>query len=61
MNTNTLPTDPVILLSFVNTQLRDFYKNLEDFCLSFQADEKELTKKLLSIDYSYDPEINQFV
>lgn len=61
MNHTDLPQDPVILLSFVNTQLRDFYTSLEDFCLAFQVDKKELTKKLLSIDYTYDTEVNQFV
>lgn len=61
MSTTNLPQDPVMLLSFVNTHLRDFYQNLEDFCLSFQIDEKELTNKLLSIDYTYDPAVNQFV
>ena len=61
MNYQELPKDPVILLSFVNTQLRNFYPNLAEFCLAFQADEKELTSKLLSIDYSYDEALNQFV
>lgn len=61
MNYQELPKDPVILLSFVNTQLRDFYPHLADFCIAFQADEKELTDKLLSIDYSYDEALNQFV
>ena len=28
---NTLPKDPVMLLSFVNTQLRDHYPSLEEF------------------------------
>ena len=34
----TLPKDPVILLSFVNTQLRDFYENLDDFCSAHDCD-----------------------
>lgn len=61
MNASKLPKDPVMLLSFVNTQLRDFYNDLDDFCLSFQTDKKELTGKLLSIDYSYDATTNQFI
>ncbi len=55
-----LPSDPVLLLSYVNTQLRDFYTDLDDFFFFFQADKKELTKKLLSIGYSYNPSTNQF-
>ena len=28
----TIPRDPVMLLSYVNTQLRDFYPSLEALC-----------------------------
>ena len=27
-----IPNDPAILLSFVNTNFRDFYSNLDDMC-----------------------------
>ena len=27
-----IPKDPVILLSYVNTQLRDYYESLEALC-----------------------------
>ena len=33
-----LPKDPVMLLSFTNTQLRDFYPNLSEFCKAFMVD-----------------------
>ena len=56
-----LPQDPVILLSFVNTKLRDCYPSLEELCDDLQADQKQLSKKLAGIDYRYDPERNQFV
>lgn len=61
MTHTQLPQDPVILLSYINTQLRDFHASLEDLCLSFQIDEKELTDKLLPIGYAYNRELNQFV
>ena len=35
---NTLPKDPVMLLSFVNTQLRDHYPSLEEFAATYQID-----------------------
>lgn len=35
---NTLPKDPVMLLSFVNTQLRDHYPSLEEFAAAYQVD-----------------------
>lgn len=56
----TIPSDPVILLSFINTRLRDYHSSLDDLCLSLGIEKKELTDKLLSIDYSYNPDRNQF-
>ena len=56
-----LPGDPVILLSVVNTKLRDFYPSLEALCEDMHADQKEITDKLKMIDYEYDKDRNQFV
>lgn len=56
----TIPKDPVILLSFLNTQLRDRYPSLEELCKSLQVDRKETEEKLLAIDYRYDSGSNQF-
>lgn len=56
-----LPGDPMILLSVVNTKLRDFYPSLEALCEDMQADQKEITDKLKMIDYEYDKDRNQFV
>lgn len=56
-----LPGDPVILLSVVNTKLRDFYPSLEALCEDMQADQKEIMDKLKMIDYEYDKDRNQFV
>lgn len=61
MTYEQLPKDPVMLLSFVNTQLRDFYSSLTDLCEAFDIKEQELTDKLLLIDYRYDETRNQFV
>lgn len=48
-----LPKDPMILLSVVNTKLRDFYADLDTLCQEMQIEKKELTEKLASIDYEY--------
>lgn len=55
-----IPNDPFILLSYVNTQLRDFYSSLEEMCKSLSLKEEELIKKLENIDYYYDADLNQF-
>ncbi len=56
-----IPKDPMILLSYVNTQLRDFYSSFDAFCEEKQADKEEIIKKLSMIDYAYDADLNQFV
>lgn len=56
-----IPKDPVMLLSFINLKLRDFYGNLEQLCEDLDCSESEITDKLASIDYHYDKEKNQFV
>lgn len=55
-----IPNDPVILLSYINTQLRDFYPSLDELCKNLNLKQKELTDKLASIDYYYNEEQNQF-
>ena len=56
-----LPKDPVILLSYINTQLRDFYPSLDELCSSLNADKQTLCNSLAQIDYYYDETSNQFV
>ena len=56
-----LPKDPVILLSVINTKLRDFYPSLDALCDDLQVDAGEITQPLSAIDCSYSRERNQFV
>ena len=56
-----LPKDPVILLSYINTQLRDFYPSLDELCSSLNAVKQTLCITLAQIDYYYDETSNQFV
>ena len=56
-----LPNDPIILLSFINTNLRDFYDSLDELCLAMDLDKDALIRKLKSIDYKYDAGQNRFV
>lgn len=58
---NGLPSDPMILLSVVNTKLRDFYPSLQALCDDMEISEVELKEKLAQIDYEYDGLKNQFV
>lgn len=56
-----IPSDPVMLLSFVNLKLRDYYGSLEALCEDLDVSEAEITGKLAAIDYHYDTEQNKFV
>lgn len=56
-----LPEDPFILLSYINTQLRDFYPSLEELQKSLGVDVQTIKHKLSAIDYHYDAGRNQFV
>lgn len=55
-----IPNDPVILLSYINTQLRDFYPSLEELGKSLGVDTDEIKSKLASIDYRYNAVRNRF-
>ncbi len=55
-----IPKDPYMLLSFINTKLRDEYHSLEDLCKSMNIDQIELEDKLSGIDYTYVRESNRF-
>ena len=57
----SIPNDPFILLSYINTQLRDNYPSLEELCKSLSIDVDEIKAKLESIDYKYDEQNNKFV
>lgn len=56
----TLPKDPVILLSYVNTRLRDCYDSLEALCEDMEIPCGELCDRLACVGYRYDAARNQF-
>ena len=60
MNQN-LPKYPVMLLSVINTNLRDFYPDLDTLCQELQLDKEMLIQTLEKIDYEYDAAQNQFI
>lgn len=55
-----IPKDPFILLSYINTKLRDEYPSLEDLCDSLDLDRPQVEAVLSSIDYAYQPDLNRF-
>ena len=56
-----LPNNPMMLLSVVNTQLRDEFSSLDELCAFFYVVKDDIEEKLAAIDYTYDPDLNRFV
>lgn len=56
-----LPQDPYILLSYVNTKLRDEYNSLDELCAFLDANREELVRRLEAVGYTYDEDKNRFL
>ena len=52
--------NPILLLSIVNTKLRDFYSNFDELCQDLDESKDEIIDILANAGYIYDKEINQF-
>ncbi len=55
-----LPSDPGILLSLINTKLRDFYPSLDILCDELDIDKSAVIRALQTIGYEYDSVSNRF-
>lgn len=56
----SIPQDPVMLYSFLNTKLRDFYSSLEALCEDMDLNQEEILTKLASMGFVYDEKENRF-
>lgn len=55
-----LPSDPIMLLSVINTRLRDNYSSLDELCDDLNIDRQSLESSLHEAGFDYIPEQNQF-
>ena len=55
-----LPNDPIMLMSVVNTKLRDEYSSPEELCKALGFEKDELEQKLKAVGFTYKPETNQY-
>ena len=55
-----LPTNPVLLMSYINTQLRDNYADLDALCDDLDVEKKQIIFNLENIGYEYMKDSNQF-
>lgn len=56
----TLPQDPKMLFSVVNTKLRDEYATLDELCAGMGVDKHELVYKLQQAGFEYNASQNKF-
>ncbi|MDE7082920.1 MAG: DUF4250 domain-containing protein [Clostridia bacterium] len=56
-----LPADNFILLSIINTKLRDEYSSLEELCAEESVSIEEIRNRLHGLGYDYSPEQNAFM
>ncbi len=56
-----LPGDPMLLLSVVNTKLRDEYESFAELCAAEDAEPEEITAALAAVGYRYDAAQNRFM
>lgn len=61
MAIDNLPGDPMMLLSFVNTRLRDEQITLGELAAQFGVSDADIMKELDKIGYTYNNELNKFV
>ncbi len=54
----SLPKDPFMLLSYVNTELRDNYASLKELCSSLGVNEEDIVSTLAND--TYDEDLNRF-
>lgn len=54
------PKDPIMLMSWVNMKLRDFYPSLETLCEDLEIDREELVETLGKAGFEYNSELKKF-
>ncbi|MBQ8483357.1 MAG: DUF4250 domain-containing protein [Bacteroidales bacterium] len=58
---NTLPKDPMMLMSVINMKLRDFYPSIEDLCEDMDIDRQDLESILNKAGFEYSKEHNRYM
>ena len=55
-----IPSDPFMLLSFLNMKLRDEYDSLDSLCYDMGIDKDAIVEKLRDAGFEYSVEQNKF-
>lgn len=54
-----LPEDPMMLYSFINMKLRDFYPSLDALCEDMNVEKEVIVRTLKRVGFEYNPERNR--
>ena len=57
---NNIPQDPIMLMSWLNLKLRDFYPDLDSLCDDLGLDRKEIEGKMKAAGFEYSEEHRKF-
>lgn len=60
MDISELPQDDAILMSYLNTKLRDVYASLDDLCHDMHIDKDEITQRMAKAGFEYSEQYNKF-
>ncbi len=60
MTMGNIPQDPMMLMSFINMKLRDFYPSLDALCEDLEISRKELEDRLGKAGFEYSEENKRF-
>ena len=55
-----LPEDPMMLYSFTNMKLRDFYPSLDALCEDMNVEKEVIVRTLKRVGFEHNPERNRF-
>ncbi len=55
-----MPKDPMMLMSFINMKLRDFYPTLDALCDDMDVDRQKLENKMAEAGLEYNAAANKF-
>lgn len=55
-----LPKDPMMLFSFINMKLRDYYPSLDALCADMNVNKEDILNRLKEAGFEYNPSQNKF-
>ncbi len=55
-----IPSDPIMLMSYLNTKLRDEYDSLEELCAALDVEREDIEQTLAAAGFCYDAARNKF-